>query len=133
MSRSAIYTANTGSQSVVVGGIISPGSIIRRYGSNVTLSGNGITLSGTGYYSADVSVTVNATVAGSIGIQLYKDGSAIPGASAIGTAAEAGNAVNLSIVALLKNVCCESLSSLTVVLTNGAGTVTNIGMVVTKE
>ena len=51
--KSAIFTANTTAQTVAVGGTLSLGSIIRRYGCDLNLNGNSITVNGcndAGYY-----------------------------------------------------------------------------------
>lgn len=40
MSRSLLQTANTSEQTVVNGGVVVPGVIIRRYGPNCNLNGN---------------------------------------------------------------------------------------------
>ena len=45
MSKSLIYVVNTSTQNVLVNGIITPGTIIRRFGQNLGLSGNGIQIS----------------------------------------------------------------------------------------
>lgn len=128
MSKSAIYTANTGSQVLEVGSQISPGSIIRRFGCNFDLAGNGIVISGTGYYDFDVSVTVTPTAAGTVTVTMLKDGVAIPGATA-SDYNTAGNPVNVSLSTLIREVCCDSASVITFVLTGSAGTVNNIAIV----
>ena len=131
--KSAIYTANTGAQAVAVGGTISLGSIIRRFGCGVNLNGNGIVIDREGYYDVAASVTVAATAAGAVTVTLLRDGVAVPGATATGTAAAAGDSVNLSIDALVRQAgCCAGGSTLTLVLTAGAGTVNNVALKVIK-
>ena len=134
MSKSAIYTANTSIQNVAVNGIISPGTIIRRFGPNINLSGNGIQLCGSGYYDIDTSFTIAPTAEGEVTVTAYLDGVAIPGATATETAAAAGDFVNLSISSLVRLgcSCCDGLSTLTFVLTETAANVTNSAIVVEK-
>lgn len=134
MSKSAIYTVNSAIQTVPVDGQISLGSIIRRFGSNLNLNGNAITVAGAGYYDLKVSATVAPTAAGNVTITAYKDGVAIPGATASATVAGAGDFVNLSISSLIREACpcCESLSSITLVLSESASNVTNVAVVVEK-
>ena len=134
MSKSAIYTVNSATQSVAVNGNISLGSIIRRFGPNLNLNGNAITVAGAGYYDLDVSATVAPTAAGNVTITALKDGVAIPGAIATGSTTTAGNPINLSISSLIREACpcCDSLSSITFVLTGSAASVTNMAVVVEK-
>ena len=130
--KSAIYTANSTATVTAVGSAIPFGSIIRRFGQNIDLSGTAINICGRGYYDVDISVTANATTAGTVTVTLFKDGVAVPGATASATASAAGDAVNLSIEALVREMCCDSTSTLTLVLTGAAATVTNVAAVVEK-
>ena len=130
--KSAIYTANTTAAVTAIGSTIPFGSIIRRFGQNIDLSGTAINICGRGYYDVDISVTANATAAGTVTVTLFKDGVAVPGATASATAAAAGDAVNLSIEALVREMCRDSTSTLTLVLTGAAATVTNVAAVVEK-
>ena len=134
MSRCALYTSNTSNQDVEVNGIISPGTIVRRYGPNLNLSGNAIQLSGPGYYKIDTSITLAPVVEGEVTVSIYKDGVLLQGATATATAAAAGDTVNLALSAIIREFCscCEGLSNLTFVLTEGAATVTNIAITVEK-
>ena len=130
--KSAIYTANTTAAVTAVGSTIPFGSIIRRFGQNIDLSGTAINICGRGYYDVDISVTANATAAGTVTVALFKDGVAVPGATASATVSAAGDTVNLSIEALVREMCCDSTSTLTLVLTGAAATVTNVAAVVEK-
>lgn len=132
MSRSAIYTANTGSQAVAVGGNINLGGIVRRFGCAVDLNGGTINLTEPGYYDVDISITAEPTAAGTVTATLYNGGIAVPGATASATAAAAGDPVNLSVDAMVRVPCCGNSGSLSVVLSGGAATVTNIVAVVEK-
>ena len=130
--KSALYAANTGAQAVAVGGAINPGGIVHRFGSCVALNGNAINIMDAGYYDVDVSVTAAPTAAGTVIITLFKDGVAVPGATSSATAAAAGNPVNLSFSALVRQCCGCAGSSLSVLLSGAAATVTNIGVVVER-
>ena len=112
---------------VAVDGVIPLGSLIRRYGCDVALNGNAVNITGAGYYDVDASVTVSPAAAGTVTITLYKDGVAVPGATASGTAAANGT-VDLSILALVRQVCCAAGSALTLVLTGAAATVNNVAL-----
>ena len=78
--KSALYTALQTPTAVAVDGVIPLGSLIRRYGCDISLNGNAVNLSGAGYYDVDASITVAPTAAGTVTATLIKDGVAIPGA-----------------------------------------------------
>ena len=125
--KSALYAAMQTPTAVAVDGVIPLGSLIRRYGCDVSLNGNAVNITGAGYYDVDASVTVSPAAAGTVTITLYKDGVAVPGATASETAAANGT-VDLSIPALVRQVCCAAGSALTLVLTGAAATVNNVAL-----
>lgn len=125
--KSALYAAMQTPTAVAVDGVIPLGSLIRRYGCDVALNGNAVNITGAGYYDVDASVTVSPAAAGTVTITLYKDGVAVPGATASETAAANGT-VDLSIPALVRQVCCAAGSALTLVLTGAAATVNNVAL-----
>lgn len=125
--KSALYAAMQTPTAVAVDGVIPLGSLIRRYGCDVALNGNAVNITGAGYYDVDASVTVTPIAAGTVTITLYKDGVAVPGATASETAAANGT-VDLSIPALVRQVCCAAGSALTLVLTGVAATVNNVAL-----
>lgn len=130
--KSMIYTALETPTAVAVGGAIPLGTIVRRYGCNCNLNGNGITLEGAGYYDVEVSVVAMPDAAGTVTVQLLKDGVAVPGALASATVAAADTSVTLAFPAAVRLGCCSDGSSLTLVLTGAASTVNNAAVQVTK-
>lgn len=125
--KSALYAALQTPTAVAIDGVIPLGSLIRRYGCDISLNGNAVNLSGTGYYDVDVSITVAPTAAGTVTATLVKDGVAIPGATA-SAAAAAGAPTVLSFPALVRQACCAADSALTLVLTGAAATVNNVAL-----
>lgn len=77
-----------------------------------TATGGTITLRNPGTYEVHFNVTAVATAAGPVEIQMFRNGTAVPGAHTIGTAAAVGDNVSLSFTALATIECCgsESLS-----------------------
>lgn len=132
MSRSLIQVANQSTQAVDVNSVITLGSVQRRFGCNCRLSGNAIELVGDGYYSVDANVTVAPTATGNVTVALYNNGVQVTGAIAYGTAAGAGDFITLPIEATIRQMCCSSGDNLTLVLVEGAGSVTNVSMRVEK-
>lgn len=112
---------------VAVNGVIPLGSLIRRYGCDISLNGNAVNIIGKGYYDVDVSVTVAPTAAGTVTATLIKDGVVVPGATASANAA-AGAPVALAFPALVRQACCASGSALSLVLTGAASTVSNVAL-----
>ena len=125
--KSALYAAMQTPTAVAVDGVIPLGSLIRRYGCDVALNGNAVNITGAGYYDVDASVTVTPAAAGTVTVTLYKDGVSVPGAIASATAAANGT-VDLSIPALVRQVCCAEGSALTLVLAGAAATVNNVAL-----
>ena len=133
MSKSLIWATNQSPQTVAANGIISLGSVQRRYGCNLRLSGNAIEADGQGYYDADIAVTVTPTAAETVSVALFVNGVQLNGAIA-SSAGTAGDPVTLPIFATLRQgCCCDNADTLTLVLLSGAGTVDNVSMRVTKE
>ena len=135
MSKSLIYTANTSVQNLAVDGIVSPGTVIRRFGPNLNLSGNAIQIAGAGYYEINASFVVAPTEAGEVTITAYVDNVPIQGAVTTETVAAGGDFATLSIDSVFRQPCqcCEGLSNLTFVLTGTAANVTNTAIVVDKK
>lgn len=125
--KSALYAALQTPTAVAIDGVIPLGSLIRRYGCDIALNGNAVNLSGAGYYDVDASITANLTAAGTVTVTLYKDGLAVPGATASETGTASGT-VNLNIPALVRQACCAAGSALTLVLSGAAATVTNVAL-----
>ena len=132
MGKSLIQTTNQTSQAVEENGIISLGSVLRRYGCNCRLSGNAIELVGQGYYTVDVDVTVVPTADGNVTVALFSNNVQVPSAIAYGTGT-ADSPITLPIETTVRQMCCDSADKLTVVLLEGAGQVTNISTRVVKE
>lgn len=125
--KSALYAVLQTPTAVAIDGVIPLGSLIRRYGCDISLNGNAVNLTGTGYYDVDASITVAPTAAGTVTATLVKDGVAIPGATA-SAAAAAGAPTVLSFPALVRQACCAAGSALTLVLTGAAATVNNVAL-----
>ena len=123
--KSALYTAMQTPTAVAVNGVIPLGSLIRRYGGDITLNGNAVNITGTGYYDVDASVTIAPTAAGTVTATLVWNGVPIPGATA-SAAAAAGAPVVLAFPALVRHACCASGSALSLVLSGAASTVSNV-------
>ena len=134
MSKSALYVVNTSNQEVAVDGIITPGTIVRRFGPNLGLAGNAIQVAGAGYYEFNASITAAATAAGEVTVTMYKDGVPLQGATASETAAAGGDYVNISLSAIVREYCscCDGLSNFTFVLTGIESTITNVAITVEK-
>lgn len=134
--KAAIYVANTAAQTLAAGATIALGTIVRRFGNAccapiINSTGSGITLNECGYYKVSVRVTDAPTAAGTVTVTLLQDGAAIPGAVASNTAAAATNPTSVTAGAIVRVVGC-STSTITAVLTAGAGSVTNVSVDVEK-
>lgn len=134
MGKSLIQVTNQSPQAVDVNGIITLGSVLRRYGCNCRLSGNAIEVKGEGYYEIDATVTVEPTAIGDVTVVLYNNGVPVQGATSYGSVATAEDPVTLPIVSTIRQgCCCDSADNLTLVLLEGAGNVTNVSLRVVKS
>lgn len=133
MGKSLIQVTNQSSQAVALNSIISLGSVLRRFGCNCRLSGNAIEVAGEGYYKIDGTVTVSPTAVGTVTVALYNNGVQIPGAIASGSVSTAGNPVTLPLETTIRQgCCCDSADNITLVLTEGPGTVDNVSLRIEK-
>lgn len=129
---------NVASQSLAVGDVIAFATNDIRFGGCYNglahAAGTGvISIAGPGVYQIEATVTATAAAAGAIGIQLYNGSTAVSGAAATQTVAEAGTAT-LNIAKLIRVrpscVAVANIASLSLQLTGGAGTVTNANILV---
>lgn len=117
--KSALYMANTQTQTVAVNGLINFGSVIRRFGQNINGAATNVYLDGAGYYRIDTNFNLVTTAAGTVTVTLYKDGNPIPGATT-NVLVAAAEQIQISIPTLVRNKCCGE-SIITAVIT-GIGT-----------
>jgi len=129
MCKSALYAANTGTQSVAAGGQIDFGRIIRRFGQYLNLSGGNAVAEGAGYYEATINVAFEAVAAGELNIAIYMDGTQIPGAI-VTVPGTADIVYTETIPALIRVRCCRE--SILTVVPSEAVTITNAAIVVKK-
>lgn len=132
MSKSLIYTVNANTQSVLDGGLVNLGTVVRRFGCNCELSGNGIVLDGVGYYNISVAATVIPAVAGTVTLTAYKDGVAIPGLTVSETVAEVDSSVALPLNGVVRIPCCGSATTITFEISGVDVDVINFPVVVEK-
>lgn len=143
MSAGFMYSANTATQNIAVGGTINVGNVIRRCGcvkgtATPYANANGLTttLSSCGkcpaYFDIATTVTTTPTAAGTVVITALQDGVAIPGATATATVAAAATTVTVPLVFGVRLNAGVTSSNITYVLTGAAGTVTNIAQKIVK-
>lgn len=105
MCKSALYAANTGTQSVAAENLINFGGVVRRFGQYLKLSGGNVVAEGTGYYDVIANLTFTADTAGEVNVYLYKDGIQIPGAT-VSVPGTADIEYAVTIPAIIRNRCC---------------------------
>ena len=132
MSRSLIQTANETNQAVLENGIITPGTVIRRYGQCCNLVGESIVLTGGGYYTIDAIITVAPSAEGNISVVLCENGTPISGAKASATVTASGLATFTIPTTVRIKDCCGT-KSITAILTDAAGTISNFAIRIAKE
>ena len=128
MCTSVLYTVNAVTTTAALGVPIDLGTVIRRKNCGVSTDGSVVRLEENGYYAVDVSATFSAAAAGNVTLTLYKDGVAVPGATAtetITTASTELRSVEIPAVVRLSGPC-GTTGALTVVASGNAPTVSNI-------
>lgn len=130
MSKSFIYSANTSTQAVAIGGVVNFGSIVHRFGC-LGMSGGNVVTATPGYYDIDTNLTIAGTATGTATLTLYYNGVAIPGAV---TSFPTTNATvtQVSIPAAVRARCCAT-GTITAVITGVAVDVRNAAIKVIKE
>ena len=82
MSKSVIQIINNTSQAIVENGTINLGSVVARFGPNLSMSNGALNIVGAGYYGIAVSATILPSAEGQVTMELYQNGVSIKGASA---------------------------------------------------
>ena len=132
MSKSLIYTVNANTQTVLDGGLVNLGTVIRRFGCNCALSGNGIVLEGAGYYKINVNATAIPSAAATITVTAYKDGTSITGITASETVADTDTSVSLAAEGVVRIPCCAAASTITFAVSGVDSDVSNFAVVIEK-
>lgn len=132
MSTSVLYAGNDTPQvTVAAGSIVSFPSIVRKYGKNIGISGGNVIASGMGYYRGIVNITYIGSAAGTLDVEVFKNGVAIPFANVSATTAE--NVINsIAIPFRIRNKCCSE-DVITVVASGAVVTITNAAISVEKD
>lgn len=132
MSTSVLYAGSDAPQvTVAAGSIIGFPNIVRKYGKNIGLSGGNVITSGMGYYNGIVNITYIGSAAGTLDVEVLKNGVAIPFATAGATTAE--NVINsIQIPFRVRNKCCSE-DTITVVASGAVVTITNAAISVEKD
>lgn len=120
--NSAIYVVNTNNQAIpaTTATTLNFGQIVRRFGNCIDCSGGNVSVNAYGFY--DVAATIGFTAAaGEVTIQLYTDGTAIPGATATITAV-ADTEYSVTVPCIIRNTCCCD-KMITATVTSGAAAV----------
>lgn len=95
MSNSAIYMANTGTQTVAAtNGVLNLGRIVRRFGCAVDGNSDEINVKKCGYYFVTANVTFTADTTGDVTIAVQSNGSTVTGLTASNTVATAITEIN---------------------------------------
>lgn len=134
MGRSLVQTVNNTNQGVLENGIISLGSVVRRYGQGCQLNGSAIVLTGAGYYIVDALVVASSSTVGEVSIGLYDNGELLPGAIATNTISGEDGIASFVIPYTVRIKDCCGVKNITLVVTSGTGvTVSNCAIRVVKE
>lgn len=129
---SALYAANRSAQVIPAGvpTVIDFGQIVRRLGNQINMSGGNVSVLSAGYYDMDTNFTLSAT-AGEVRIQLFQNGTPIPGAYAIVTAV-ADALYSVSIPDIIKDTRHSEEVITAVATSDGEITISNAAIKIEK-
>ena len=96
-----IELVNSTSATLTADQVIPLGGVTASSNTNASLSDNNIQLNRPGYYGVSGQFTITGTSAGDVTIQLYANGTAVPGALATETLAE-GSSATVSLKKVIK-------------------------------
>ena len=129
MSLINLITPTT--QSVLQNGTVPLTNIARRKGCTLDANSDTIILKRPGYYTVDISATVTSATAGVTStLVVTKAGVPVQGLTASESIADANEIVNLHLTGIVRVFCSEGASTLNLVNTGDAITLTNLSVVV---
>lgn len=96
-----IEIVNTTQTTLVADQVVPLGGVTASSNTNASLSDNSIQLNRPGYYGVSGQFAITGTAAGDVTIQLYANGTAVPGALATETLAE-GSSATISLKKVIK-------------------------------
>lgn len=133
MSNSAIYMANTATQTVAAtNGVFNLGNIVRRFGCALDGNSGAINIKKCGYYFVTVTVTYTSATTGNASMAIQNNGSTVTGLVASDTVATATTEINSMTISGIVRSTGNSLS-LTLVNTGAiAITPSNVTFTVVK-
>ena len=133
--KSAIYATNTNtSVSIADGGLYNPTSVVRRFGRACMLAGNTIFLNDPGYYDVAVSATLTGLTADTpVTISVYQNSGPVDGLTATQTIKATNDVVTLNVSGIVRVLCGNSKSYITVVVSGQAVTGNNLAIDITKQ
>lgn len=127
-----IQVVNTTSATLAAGATIPPGSVRTRTNNRVNLNGNALEIVKPGTYKVDGSFVISAA-AGTNQVQLYANGTAVPGAVAQVTTTAADNVITLPVSAVIQAAPAAPGNKVALTwVTSAAGTLINASETVSR-
>ena len=129
MNNSLIFMNTVTTASVTANGVIPLTNIQRRRGNVIQNGTNSITLNAPGYYKINGTITFTAPAPGDVTVQVQKNGVEIPSITASTTITTATTEVrSLAISGVIRVYCNEGVSSISLVNTGVAITISNVSL-----
>ena len=127
-----IQVVNTTSATLAAGATIPPGTVRARTNNRVNLNGNALEIVKPGTYKVDGNFVISATAAGTNQVQLYANGTAVPGAVAQVTTT-AADVITLPVSAVIQAAPAAPGNKVALTwVTSAAGTLINASETVSR-
>ena len=124
--KSAQVAVNTTAQNVVAAGttVNVLGNMVTDTGCSIATNNTGFKINASGLYNIRYAITFTAEAAGTLTIQLFKDGVALPCTLVQDTVADASTyTVIVEAPAIVVGTCCNICTNITAIVSGVAGTV----------
>ena len=128
-----IQVVNTTSATLAAGATIPPGTTRIRTSNRANLNGSTLEIVEPGTYKVDASFVISATAAGLNEVQLYANGTAVPGALAQVSTTAADNVITLPVSAVVQAIPAAPGNKVALTwVTSEAGTLINASETVSR-
>lgn len=133
MANGALYVTGGRSLATTTGEIVPLGTVVRKFGNNISYGNGTIYLRDRGYYDIDAAFVIEPSAAGTVTVQMYKNGVPVQNAFASISVTTTDVVETICIPAIMRVRCnCDDPVEITYQVTSGTVEVLNASATVIK-